>query len=255
MNQLSLLEPAPVWRHPEADRELRLGEAQVGYRLRRARRKSIGFTVTTEGLAVSAPRWVPLGEIERALQTKADWILRKLAEQRARGERQAAARIVWGDGAELPLRGQPLRLRLGAPATRHTPGELALALPPGAAAAQVRDAVQAWLQREARRDFAARCDRWAPLVGALPTRVALSSARTRWGSASAEGVVRLSWRLIQLPEALIDYVVVHELAHLHELNHSPAFWAHVARVLPDHATRRQALREVMLDDMNRNLPP
>lgn len=253
--QLGLFDAAPIWRHPDADREVRLGQARVLYRLRRARRKSIGFTISPEGLTVSAPRWVPHGAIDRALQGKADWILRKLAEQQTRGERQAATRIAWVDGGELPFMGQPLRLRLGAGVTRHTDGELALALPPLATPAQLRDAVQGWLQREARRDFTARCAQFAPQLGVQPARLTLSSARTRWGSASTDGVVRLNWRLIHLAPALIDYVVVHELAHLHEMNHSPAFWAHVARALPDHAQRRQQLRQVVLPEMGVDSPP
>ncbi|HNL41945.1 MAG TPA: M48 family metallopeptidase, partial [Ottowia sp.] len=63
-----------------------------------------------------------------------------------------------------------------------------------------------------------------------------------WGSASADGSIRLNWRLIHLDAALIDYVVVHELAHLHEMNHSPRFWQHVGRVLPDCHERRVALK-------------
>lgn len=246
--QLPLFDTAPAYRHPEADREVRLGEAQVAYRLRRARRKSIGFTVSPEGLAVSAPRWVPHGEIDRALQTKAGWILRKLAEQRARGERQAAARITWAEGATLPFLGQPLTLQLGAQATGLTDAVLRLALPPTATAMQIRDAVQSWLQREARAYFLARCGHFAPQLGVQLTRLTLSSARTRWGSASADGSVRLNWRLAHLAPELIDYVVVHELAHLRELNHGPAFWALVASVLPDHPARQRALQHIATPD-------
>jgi predicted metal-dependent hydrolase len=77
-------------------------------------------------------------------------------------------------------------------------------------------------------------------------RLSLSSAQTRWGSASGAGWIRLNWRLIHLPLPVIDYVVVHELAHLREMNHSPRFWALVEAVLPDCAARRAALRDAML---------
>ena len=73
----------------------------------------------------------------------------------------------------------------------------------------------------------------------------VSSARTRWGSASAGGAIRLNRRLIHLPPEVIDYVVVHELAHLHEMNHSARFWQHVARVLPDFEARRERLKNVV----------
>ena len=70
----------------------------------------------------------------------------------------------------------------------------------------------------------------------------LSSAGTRWGSASADGTIRLNWRLIHLKLEMVDYVVVHELSHLRHMDHSPQFWDVVASVMPDHASRRKALR-------------
>jgi hypothetical protein len=95
------LEPA-AFRHPRSQRELRLGEHLVAYELRRARRRSIGFVVGVEGLSVSAPRWVGVGEVEAALREKAAWILRKLHEQRERAQRLTAARVDWRDGSTIP---------------------------------------------------------------------------------------------------------------------------------------------------------
>ena len=100
-------ELAPMhFRHPQADREVRLGEHQVGYALRRARRSSIGFVVSADGLQVNAPRWVSLQNIDSAVQGKAAWILRKLQEQRDRARRVEAARIEWHDGTSLPFLGE-----------------------------------------------------------------------------------------------------------------------------------------------------
>ncbi|MGB6115386.1 MAG: M48 family metallopeptidase, partial [Comamonas sp.] len=99
------------------------------------------------------------------------------------------------------------------------------------------------MQREARLHFAVRVAHYAPLLAVQPTRLMLTSAATRWGSASASGVVRLNWRLLHYRPALIDYVVAHELAHLREMNHGPRFWAIVESVVPDHARLRRELRE------------
>jgi predicted metal-dependent hydrolase len=74
------------------------------------------------------------------------------------------------------------------------------------------------------------------------TRLSLSSAQTRWGSASSNGTIRLNWRLIHFPMSSIDYVVAHELAHLREMNHSPRFWDVVRSVLPDYEQLRGSLR-------------
>jgi predicted metal-dependent hydrolase len=236
--------PADPLKTP-SERELLLGGHRVGYALRRARRRSIGFTVSAEGLKVSAPRWVPIAEIERVLQEKQAWILRKLVEQRERAQRLQAARIDWADGCSVPYLGAPLQLRLGGLAGYDAEGRvLHLGLPLSATPEQMRDAVQAWLQRQARALFERRCAHFAPALGVRYTRLSLSSAQTRWGSASASGAIRLNWRLIHFAPAIIDYVVAHELAHLREMNHSERFWAVVRSVLPDFEDARSRLRDV-----------
>ena len=102
------LEPVPDFRHPRAHHELRLGEHLVGYELRRAKRRSIGFTIGEEGLRVSAPKWVPLRDIHQALQEREVWILRKLHEQRERARRLQSNRVEWRDGASIPYLGEPM---------------------------------------------------------------------------------------------------------------------------------------------------
>ena len=251
--------PAPlVHRHPRADREIRLGECQVAYLLRRARRKSIGFTVGPEGLAVSAPRWVGVNEIESALREKSGWILRKLGEQRERQRRLESARVEWRDGATLPFLGESVILVLDprvAGAVLNTDAEalpgvprltLHIGLPQTAQPAQICDVVQSWLQRQARRIFEERCAEFALKLGVKVRRMRLSSAQTRWGSASADGSIHLNWRLVHFGLPVIDYVVAHELAHLREMNHSAAFWEVVRSVIPDLEDRKAQLRDPVL---------
>ncbi|HEX2012452.1 MAG TPA: SprT family zinc-dependent metalloprotease [Roseateles sp.] len=251
--QLSLFDSEPVAPPPAAapdptrspsPRALLLGGQRVGYELRRARRRSIGFTVSAEGLKVSAPRWVSIAEIERALQDKQDWILRKLVEQRERALRVEASRITWTDGCSLPYLGAPLQLRLGGLARFDAQARvLHLGLPADSCAEQIREASLAWLQGQARALFEQRCRHFAAVLGVRYTKLALSSAQTRWGSASASGAIRLNWRLIHYAPTVIDYVVAHELAHLREMNHSPRFWAVVGSVLPDYERARGRLRD------------
>lgn len=245
-------EPGPAV--PRA-RELLLGEHRVAYELRRARRRSIGFIVNADGLRVSAPRWVTIPDIEQALQQKQDWILRKLVEQRERRRRVEAARIEWREGGELPYLGRKLRLslqpqlsgvHLQEPVEDGAMPRLAIGLPLASESAQVRDAVHGWLQRQAKPLFQARCEHFAAALGVTMKSMRLSSAQTRWGSASADGSVRLNWRLIHYAPSTIDYVVAHELAHLREMNHSPRFWAVVRSVLPDYEQAKGLLREESL---------
>jgi hypothetical protein len=113
-------------------------------------------------------------------------------------------------------------------------------------AAQIRDAVQAWLLQEARILFAQRLDHYAPLLQVQWRKLTLSSAGTRWGSARVDGSIRLHWRLIHFKLSVIDYVVVHELSHLRVMDHSPRFWDTVRQVVPDYAELRSQLKDEMV---------
>jgi hypothetical protein len=243
------------FQHPRAQREIRLGEHLVAYELKRARRRSIGFIVGPEGLSVSAPRWVGQAEIDDALREKARWICAKLHEQHERSKRQLQARVEWRDGTSIPFLGDTVIvvldprvagavLNADADALPGVPRlTLHVGLPQQAAPEQIRDAVQSWLQRQARRVFDERCRHFAQALNVRMTRLSLSSATTRWGSASVDGSIRLNWRLIHFALPIIDYVVAHELAHLREMNHSPAFWDVVRSVVPDYERSRGSLRD------------
>jgi hypothetical protein len=243
-------------RHPQATREALLDGRIVAFRLVRVRRRSIGFVVDANGLTVRAAQRVTLREIDAAVQEKRAWIVARLAEQRERAERAQATRIVWRDGTSIDYLGakltvvlDPARVVLAAAQAALLDGappaaarRLAIGLPRDASAERIQDAVQSWLQREARRVFAERAAHFAARLGVRVRRLSLSSAATRWGSANANGSVRLHWRLIEHPLATIDYVVAHELAHLREMNHGPRFWQVVESVLPDYREARSRLR-------------
>lgn len=247
---------APVhFSHPQANRETRIANAVVAYQFARGKRRTIGFAVGPNGLAVRAPRWTPLYEVEAAIQEKGDWILRKLQETRERHQRQDEARIVWADGVVLPYLGGAIQVALDpthgfhgkgshlvSQGTLHSPLILRVGLPKAATADQIRDAVQAWLMQQAFVNFKERMDHFAPLLQVQWRKLRLSSAGTRWGSASADGSIRLNWRLIHFRQPVIDYVVVHELSHLRVMNHSATFWDTVATVVPDYADLRTQLR-------------
>ena len=102
--------------------------------------------------------------------------------------------------------------------------------------------VRDWLQQRSERILAWRLARIARKQSRVPTRFGLSNAQTQWGSCTRSGRIRLNWRLVQAPLTLIDYVAAHELAHLIHLDHSPLFWAQVAKLCPDALARRATLR-------------
>ena len=250
--------PKAHYAHPKATRRIQLGTTDVAYAFRRGKRRTIGMAIGPDGLEVSAPRWVSLGEVESALHEKADWIARKLVEMQERQQQLGAARIVWADGVVLPYLGDQLQVVLDstktlkknsaqfeAAAQASTPllHTLRLGLPLNAEPQQIRDAVQAWLMRQAKALFVERLNHFAPQLGVQWHKVSLSSAATRWGSASANGAIRLNWRLVHHKLEVIDYVVAHELSHLRVMDHSPRFWETVQSVMPDYAQRRRVLKD------------
>ncbi|SDZ46213.1 hypothetical protein SAMN05518669_13731 [Variovorax sp. YR634] len=242
--------------HPQATREVVLGSARVAYEFKRGKRKTIGFLVGAEGLSVRAPRWVALRDVDAAIHEKSDWILRKLTETQQRHARVEATRIEWKDGAGFPFLGEPVVMRLdpkhGFASVGGTlddaveeggPRVLRLAVAQNAEPSQIRDAAQAWLMRQARKLFIERLDHFAPLLGVQWKKLSLSNASTRWGSASADGSIRLNWRLIHFRLPVIDYVVAHELAHLRVMDHSHRFWETVESVVPDYDLLRRQLKD------------
>ena len=244
--------PAPL-RNPRATREILLDGKQVTYAVKRGKRRTIGFSIGADGLTVSAPKWVPLYELDRAVQAKSSWIIKKLHETRERSLRQEAARIEWKNGATFPFLGQPVtllvdplcsRTGLDCAATANLTGQtLHLPLTDNATPTQIQEAVRGWMQQQARALFTARLDHFTPKLGVQWRKLSLTSAATRWGSASVSGAIRLNWRLMHFSQQVIDYVVVHELSHLRVMDHSPRFWATVREVIPDYAALRKQLKE------------
>ncbi len=229
-------------------RRIQVGSHVLDYTLARSKRRSIGFLIGDEGLRLTAPKWVTIAEIESAIREKQRWIFTKLNERRERSARRLQPQMQWRDGAAMPYLGGEITLRI---ATGQAAGvvfdteqrSLTICLPAEAGEQQLRDRVQGWLQTEAKRIFAERLPLYATKLEVSYQSFALSSATTQWGSCTADGKIRLNWRLIHFALPLIDYVIAHELAHLREMNHSPRFWATVQSIFPEFETAKKALRE------------
>jgi predicted metal-dependent hydrolase len=230
-------------------RAIQLGSHTVRYALRRSARRSYGFMIDDDGLRVTAPHRAVLADIDSAIRAKQRWILTKLFERSERHiQREGRAPVAWVDGAQLPYLGADITLRLQPSERSHCIYDadtrtLDVGVPPGLSEWQLRERVKRWFQDEAKRLFGERLDLYAPRVGVAYNAYAISSAGTRWGSCTVAGNIRLNWKLVHYPLALLDYVVVHELAHLREMNHSPRFWAVVGSVFPDYDGAKAALRK------------
>jgi predicted metal-dependent hydrolase len=241
--------------HPHASQKTRLDGRAVNYELLRSRRRTMTFSVCAAGLSVRAPFGMTQPSIEAAVQEKAGWIVRKLSGMLQREERMAALKMDWQAGAQLAYLGGTLQVSVDphAAATTLTPTDqtsktwdLRLALPAVSSEKKIRDTTKKWLLQQATQHYTARMNHFAPLLGVQWKTRTLTNANTRWGSAKADGSIRLHWRLMQFSPEVIDYVVAHELSHLRELNHSPRFWATLAGVMPDYEARQKQLKAQVL---------
>ncbi len=227
----------------ETPRTIALGDRIVPYILRRAKRRTIGLSVDQRGLRVGAPPRASLREVESLILQHGDWVAQKLDEWRSR-RRPEPLRIA--DGTSLPFLGESLHLRLALGSNRALWNEqaspiLTLCL---RSPADLHRVLENALRGKARQLFAGRLDHFAAQLGLTVPALSLSAARTRWGSCSVKTGIRLNWRLIHFKLHIIDYVVIHELAHLREMNHSRRFWAIVEQLCPNYRTVRNELNEL-----------
>ena len=180
--------------------------------------------VHLDGLTVRAPRWVTIREIETALAERAEWIVKTMDEWRAR--RRDVMPREWKSGASILYRGRELALDLQLGRTAAIVADLfhlTIAHPAAHDQHEVAASVGHWLKQEAWQLVAARVAQYAKRITRAQPTVRLSNAKSEWGSCNSKGEIRLNWRLVQLPPALAEYVVAHEVAHLVELNHSTRF--------------------------------
>lgn len=231
--------PPPAGGQTAQARHLVLAGRIVGYALRRDRRR-LSMRIDERGLAVGAPRAVPLGIIEAFIASHGDWVLQKLDEFASRA---GPRHLPIHDGARLPVLGEEVRIRVIAGNNRGfwQADELWLAARPDADLALL---ARRALQRHALEHFRPRLAAVVAQLGQPMPTLALSSARARWGSCSVRSGIRLNWRLIHLPQELGVYVIAHEAAHLVEMNHGPRFWALVERLCPEWRTARDGLKRL-----------
>jgi predicted metal-dependent hydrolase len=222
----------------------------IYYQVRRSRRRRKTIEIALDpraGAVVSVPFRATQRDITDALRKRAGWILK-----RAGSIALQPLPLQLIDGALLPYLGGRIPLIVRPTETERIrlhfeDGHLTAAVPDGLAEEEHRQllarSLERWFRQRAAERLEERVRWWARAIGRTPKQVVVRDQRRRWGSCSTDGVIRFNWRLIQLDLDLIDYVVVHELAHLLERNHGPAFWQLVARALPDYEARRKALGE------------
>ena len=209
-------------------------------RIIRSRRRTVGLQVTSDAsLIVRVPHKMPLETIHEVAQRKLPWILRK--QHFARANYLPLVPKTFTAGEKFPYLGE----------------EYELSFVPGSYGALVFDGkrfllregcapLAKWLFRDWYREQAAdlldtRVRHYTGMTGRPYSTIKLADARGRWGSCSSKGVLNFNWRLVMAPREVVDYVVIHEVVHLEELNHSKRFWQKVKTLAPDFLQAKQWL--------------
>ncbi|GJL74177.1 M48 family metallopeptidase [Nitrosomonas sp.] len=229
--------------------QIHLAGKKIGYQLKRSQRRSIGLKINHRGLQVSAPFGLPTTEVDAVLHNKAGWILKKLTAWQNKTPLNCAD--AQHDNGIYPLLGNFWKPAITAcgqiqmtPAQAHDYATtMSSVFDTLFTPEQTRKWIMAWYRQQAVICFSERIALYATKLNVPKPPFKLSQATTRWGSCNSRGVIRLNWRLIQLPQHLVDYVVAHELCHLIEMNHSRAFWILVESVYPDYLRARRKLKE------------
>lgn len=209
------------------------------YTIVRTRRKTVCLQVLEDGtLQVRAPLRASAKAIEGLVAQHSSWIRKR--QQAAAVRNAARSRICLDPGGRMLYRGIWYPVTGFSKIQKVAFDGTAFSLPQ-TNQEQPGPAMEAWLKGQAKAILTKRCAEWAAKMGVCYRQVKVGSAASRWGSCSSKGNLNFSYRVAMLPQALLDYVVVHELCHLRQMNHSPAFWKLVEEQMPDYVEKRQRL--------------
>ena len=229
---------------------VRFGDTTIEYEVRRSerRKKTVQITVDGGGVQVAAPTKTPESELRAMVRKRAIWILSHASDAMLEA---TPKRFVSGE--TLPYLGRNVRLivestDIRSPRVRFDHWRFRVAVPQTLEGDQryepIRRSIVGWYRQRASERLPDVVQRWWPRLGrGEESLILVRDQRQRWGSCAPDGTLRFNWRAMMLKPALIEYVVVHELAHLTHRNHSTDFWGLLSRAMPDAQQRRKSLKE------------
>ena len=211
--------------------------------IRSSRRKTATIKVEDGIVSIAVPQELSNERIITVLNNKADWLRQKLALHQ---QTQPATSKEFVSGEAFPYLGRNYRLKVNTgeySAIKMVNGRLVATFPTGSTYPyMIRNALLRWYERMAKQKIIQKVKRYAVLIGVEPKSINIKDFKSRWGSCSNEGDIDFHWKIMMAPNRVVDYVVVHELCHLLEHNHSPKFWKHVERILPDYIDQKEWLK-------------
>ncbi len=231
-----------------AVRTIILKGTAYSYELVKSRRKSIAIQIKPEGaISVKAPLWVSIRDIEGYVYQKENWIVETLHRVEEIQSQIKEREFITGDsllfmGKEyiLEVKEEKDRKRSN---VKITPDRIVLTVALHSDSAVRKTALEHWYREQARTLLTIKAEQFSAMLNVKYADIRIKDQKSRWGSCSAKGNLNFNWHIISAPEAIADYLVIHELCHLRYMNHSPEFWNCVASLCPDYKTARKWLRE------------
>ena len=213
----------------------------ISYVLTRSKRKTLALTVRNGLIEARAPLRMPKGVIDDFVLSKVKWLDEKLQLLNKNAQERKTFNLSYGDVVIYQGLEYPIVARNG---NRIGFDDEGFYMPSDLSPDEIKQACVAIYRMLAKRDLTNKTLDFAKLMSVSPTAIKVNNANTRWGSCSAKKSINYSWKLIMADDDVIDYVVVHELAHLIEMNHSAKFWSVVGNFIPDYKNCRQRLKDL-----------
>jgi len=226
-------------------RQVQYKDSSIDYELKHTSRKNIECRVEPGKVTVFAPLRCPASTADAFVLRQAEWILSSIRQAGVNAEAMLKQRREsMQDGTLIPIEGKEYSLLClpGAQTLVQTDKDRLVVFGASKDPLIIREDVRGYLIRLAQARFQERIRFYAQKIGVHPRNITLREQKTKWGSCSSLGNLNFNWKLIMAPPDVLDYVVVHELCHLIELNHSPAFWALVKKHKPDYERWRDYLK-------------
>lgn len=220
------------------------GDGFLAEIIRTGRRKTVSVSVQEGRVSMAVPEALSDSRIESLLAKKARWIKEKLLLQ-SEAEPVKPREYVSGESFTYLGRNYRLKVEFGKPVSvKLRQGRLWVRVPEGCNnPGKVRNALSWWYRTHAEQKLREKVERYARVIGVYPTAVRIKTFKSRWGSCDSRGLVQFNWKIIIAPNRIVDYLVVHELCHLKQHNHSPRFWTCVEAVFPDYKECKEWLKQ------------
>ncbi|GFO72708.1 uncharacterized protein BJAS_P3165 [Bathymodiolus japonicus methanotrophic gill symbiont] len=227
-----------------------------GYQIRRSSRaKRLRIVVTADKVEAVAPLRMPERKIHQFMRIRAGWVeAAKNEVQQHVDSVTSLAPASYQQGALIPYQGAQYKLQIYMTRekqikiafeqcfTAYVPECISKDLNQRELSQQIQSALISWMGQEAAKQAAAYADKYAPMYKLTPRSISIKAQKSRWGSCGIHNDINLNWLLILAPAAVFEYVLIHELCHIEQRNHSAAFWALVARHCPDYQQQRGWLK-------------